>query len=114
MARTLSPLNISREQFLLLRSVALNQGLPTELTQSANGIVVLTRDMIARNYFRPIGGKLTLTSLGRRALRRYSGGKVQLIDLDSNWLLAESEENRQYRIGNSLADHLAKRVSGDT
>lgn len=74
--------------------------------------MTLTQDMIAQSYFRSVGGKLTLTSLGARALRRYAGGKVPLIDIDQRWLLAETEANCQYRIGSSLAQQVAKRVSG--
>jgi hypothetical protein len=111
LARTLSPLKISREQFLLLRSSALKQGLPSELTESASGVVHLTTDMISQGYFQLSGGKLVPTPMGLLALRRYSRGKIPLIDPADKWLLEPSEENLQYRLGSSLAEVLAKRVS---
>lgn len=111
MARSIHPLEVSLEQFLLLRAVRYNQRLPSALVRASTGALALTDEMLRKGFLERSGYRLAVTTKGQAALRRYSNGRAPMIDIEKKWLLDWSQTNRQYRIGSSLADILAKRVS---
>ena len=110
MARRVPPVRLSRWQYAVMRSIALNQRLPLALSSQPNGLVVLIEELMRHGLVSYEGRKLSLSAMGRLALREHAGGKVPLIDVDRRWLLANSEVTCNYVIGSSLAKRLAQRV----